>query len=144
MRGHRDDRPKNGTSVISISLPTSTVAEMGAALEDMGFVSRSELVRDALREFMREKRSVERLDGKVQGVMVLLYHHDASGRVSDVRHRHREVFRSFTHSDFDSRAASCCEVLLFSGEAKEVTAAYFELKGVRGVLETHIYVAPAV
>ena len=131
------------SNVISISLPERTVEAMGAVVREMGYASRSELVRDALRDFMREKAVIDELSGKAQGVMVLLYNHDANPVVSEVRHRHMEVFRSFTHSDFDSHHAACCEVLLFSGPADGVRSAYFELKSIRGVQEAHIYVAPS-
>jgi len=132
---------KNDTNVISISLPGRTVAEMDSARSEMGYVSRSELVRDALREFMRKKAALDDVSGKVEGVMTILYDHASDDRVSGVRHRHMGTIRSFMHSDFDIDRAACCEVMMFSGDVSDVRQAYNELKAVKGVDEAYIFIA---
>ena len=129
------------TSVISISLPGRTVAEMDGARSEMGYVSRSELVRDALRDFMRKKAVLDEMSWKVEGAIMILYDHGSDDRVSDVRHRHMGTFRSFMHSDFDLGRATCCEVLMFSGDAGDVKQSFNELKAVKGVEEAHIFIA---
>ena len=130
-----------GASVISISLPGRTVSEMDNARSEMGYVSRSELVRDALREFMRKKSVLDDMDGKVEGVMIILFDHGSDDRVSSVRHRHMGTIRSFMHSDFDMDHATCCEVMMFSGDASDVRQAHNELKAVKGVDEAYIFIA---
>jgi CopG family nickel-responsive transcriptional regulator len=131
----------NGTNVISISLPGRTVEAMEKAITEMGYVSRSELVRDALREFMRKKATLEDVEGNVEGVITILYGHDSDDRVSSVRHRHMGAIRSFMHSDFSIDHATCCEVMMFSGKASDVRQAFNELKAVKGVDEAYIFIA---
>ncbi len=129
------------TNVISISLPGVTVEEMDSAKSEMGYVSRSELVRDALREFMRKKASLEDMSGVVEGVMIILYDHDSDDRVSSVRHKHKGTIRSFMHSDMDIDHAPCCEAMMFSGEAEDVRRMFNELQAVKGVEEAYIFIA---
>jgi len=128
-------------NIVSISLPQRIIQDIEHALSDLGYMSRSELIRDAVREFLRETKKLEDVQGTVEGVITLLYNHKVASKVSEVRHRSKGVFRSFMHSDFDIDNCSCCEVLLFSGDAVTVRKAYHELKAIKGVDETHIYVA---
>jgi CopG family nickel-responsive transcriptional regulator len=128
-------------NIVSISLPERIINDIEHALSELGYMSRSELIRDAVREFLREKKKLEDVKGTVEGVITLLYNHDVASKVSEVRHRYMGIFRSFMHSDFDIDNCSCCEVLLFSGKATTVRKAYYELKAIKGVDETHIYVA---
>ncbi len=132
---------KNGLSVVSISLPKQTVEAMENAIDEMGYASRSELVRDSLREFMREKATLDRVTGRIEGVVMILYEHSSDGKVGEVRHRYMGTFRSFMHSDFDIPDSPCCEVLIFSGDAEVVRKAFFELRSVKGVKEAHIFIA---
>jgi len=128
-------------NIVSISLPDRIITDIENALSELGYMSRSELIRDAVREFLREKKKLEDVKGTVEGVITLLYNHDVASKVSEVRHRYLGIFRSFMHSDFNIDHCSCCEVLLFSGGASSVRKAYYELKSIKGVDETHIYVA---
>jgi CopG family nickel-responsive transcriptional regulator len=135
--------PKNNKdlNIVSISLPDRIINDIENALSELGYMSRSELIRDAVREFLREKKKLEDVKGTAEGVITLLYNHDVASKVSEVRHRYMGLFRSFMHSDFDIDNCSCCEVLLFSGGAKTVRKAYYELKSIKGVDETHIHLA---
>lgn len=129
------------SEVISVSLPKKTVETLQRAVEEMQYMSRSEFVRDAVRAFLKEKQHIDSISGKVEGVIIILYGHTAATQVSDVRHSYIEMFRSFMHSDFDIDNCSCCEVLMFSGDAKKLRSAFYELKSIKGVEEAHIFVA---
>ena len=132
---------KKDLNIISVSLPEKITKDLETAVSEMGYMSRSELVRDAVREFLKDNVEIEGAKGIIEGVVTLLYSHDYSTKISDVRHRYIKIFRSFMHSDFDIDDCSCCEVLIFSGPAKDVRKAYFELKSIKGVEEAHIYIA---
>ena len=141
-------RKGKGTEIISISLPETTAKEVDDLVEEMGYPSRSELVRDAVRALIKSKMDLERLDGTVEGVMILLYDHRASQDVSDVRHANMHLFRSFMHSDFDAsscevdeRSCKCCEVLLFSGPAEDLRAAHNRFRTIKHVEESLVFLA---
>ena len=126
--------------IVSLSFTDEILGEMDAATEKIGYSSRSELVRDAVRAFLKEKAEVSKLEGHIDGVMMLVYDHNSAAQVSEVRHRHMSVFKSFMHADFDA-GDDCCEVLMFCGEAGEVKESYNQLSTLVGVKEARIFLA---
>ena len=126
--------------IVSLSFTDEILREMDTAAGEIGYSSRSELVRDAVRAFLKEKAEVANIEGHVDGVLMLVYHHDAAAQVSEVRHRHMGVFKSFMHADFDG-GDDCCEVLMFCGEAEDVKRSYNQLSTLVGVKEARIFLA---
>ena len=129
------------SSIISLSLPENILREMDETVIEMGYGSRSELIRDSLRAFMKEKVSVKSMKGRVDGLMIIVYDHDRAHDISEVRHEHMSVFRSFLHTDFDSGKGVCCEVMVVSGDGERVREAFFDLKSMKGVREAQIFMA---
>jgi CopG family nickel-responsive transcriptional regulator len=129
-----------GNRIVSMSLPVGMLTEMDKVSEDAGYSSRSEFVRDAVRSFLRERAEVAGLRGHVNGIIILVYDHGAAAKVSEVRHRHMCVFKSFMHADFDG-GDDCCEVLMFCGEANMVRESYDRLATIVGVKETRLFLA---
>ncbi|MBA3046200.1 MAG: CopG family ribbon-helix-helix protein [Candidatus Thermoplasmatota archaeon] len=130
----------NGTKIVSLSLPNNILRDIDSAADEMGYSSRSELVRDAVRAFLRDRSEISKLEGHINGVLILVYHHDSAAQVSEVRHRHMSVFKSFMHADFDG-GDDCCEVLMFCGEANDVKESYNQLSTLVGVKEARIFLA---
>jgi len=131
---------QSGTKIVSLSLPDKILADIDNAVENIGYTSRSELVRDAVRGFLREKSEVAKLEGHINGVLMLVYDHDCAAQVSEVRHRHMSVFKSFMHADFDG-GEDCCEVLMFCGDAEDVRNSHNQLSALVGVKEARIFLA---
>ena len=129
-----------GPRIVSLSLPGGLAAEIDSAVADIGYASRSELVRDAVRAFLRGRSEVAALRGHINGIMLLVYSHDCASKVSEVRHRHMGVFKSFMHADFDG-GDECCEVLMFCGEADKVKRCFDQLSALAGVKEARILLA---
>ncbi len=134
VKGH------NGTKIVSHSLPCSMLADIDSAVERIGYTSRSELVRDAVRAFLRDKAELAKLSGHIDGILMLVYDHESAAQVSEVRHRHMGVFKSFMHADFDG-GGDCCEVLMFCGDAEEVKESHNQLSSLVGVKEARIFLA---
>jgi metal-responsive CopG/Arc/MetJ family transcriptional regulator len=139
-------RKGKDTEIISISLPEGIASDMDALVGEMGYPSRSELVRDALRALIKSKQDMDSLVGTVEGVLILLYDHRASQDVSDIRHANMGLFRSFIHSDFDDKscdtdACKCCEVLLFSGRAEDVRRVHNMFRTTKHVEESLVFLA---
>lgn len=126
--------------IVSLSLPINILSDIDSAVSSVGYSSRSELVRDAVRAFLREKAEVAKLEGHINGVLMLVYHHNSAAQVSEVRHHHMGVFKSFMHADFDG-GDDCCEVLMFCGEADDVKESYNRLSTIVGVKEARIFLA---
>ena len=148
-RGGRNVTMKGkGTEILSVSLPEAAAREVDELVEEMGYPSRSELVREAVRALIRSKMELERLDGTVDGVMILLYDHKAARAVSDIRHDNMHLFKSFIHTDFEGHscavhddACKCCEVLLFSGSAEDLRAVHNRFRTTKHVEESLVFLA---
>ena len=136
------------TEIISISLPKSTAREVDRLVDEMGYPSRSELVRDAVRGLIKERLELARLEGPIDGVMILLYDNKAARDVSDIRHSSMHLFKSFMHTDFADHTCSvhdgackCCEILLFSGDAGAIREVHNRFRTTKHVEESMVYLA---
>ncbi|NIP33503.1 MAG: ribbon-helix-helix protein, CopG family [Thermoplasmata archaeon] len=136
------------TEIISVSLPESTAREVDRLVDEKGYPSRSELVREAVRGLIRADQRLADVDGEVDGVIILLYDHKASREVSDVRHANMHIIKSFMHTDFSDHSCSvhedackCCEVLMFSGPAVEVRRVHDAFRTTKHVEESLVFLA---
>jgi metal-responsive CopG/Arc/MetJ family transcriptional regulator len=139
-------RKGKDTEIISVSLPESIATDMDKLVSDLGYPSRSEMVRDAVRALLKSKMDMDALEGTVEGVMIILYDHRASQSVSEIRHTSGNLFRSFMHSDFNDHnstddSGKCCEVLLFSGRAKDVRRVHNTFRTTKHVEESLVFLA---
>ncbi len=136
---------QRNTEVVSLSLPGKLVEQMEDTIEQMGYPSRSEFVRDSLRAFFTNRSAIESIEGKVDGLIILFYNHKAAANVGEVRHRNMGIIRSFMHSDLatctceDCTNDVCCEVLIFSGEGEKVRKAFYELRSLKGVERAEVF-----
>ncbi|UCC92487.1 MAG: CopG family ribbon-helix-helix protein [Thermoplasmata archaeon] len=136
------------TEIISVSLPESTAREVDRLVEEKGYPSRSELVREAVRGLIKSDQQLADLEGEVDGVMILVYDHKASREVGDVRHANMSIIKSFMHTDFADHTCSvhedackCCEVLLFSGDVEQVRRVHNAFRTTKHVDEAMVFLA---
>ena len=135
-------REGKGSKVVAFSLPKDEGDNLEEYVTDTGYGNRSELIRDALRSFIRRKKDLLSIGGNVEGVVVLLYNHSADKLVSDVRHENMgSLINSYTHADMVRSGSKCCEVLFISGPAKDVTTMVDGLQAIKGVEEAEVFLA---
>jgi CopG family nickel-responsive transcriptional regulator len=132
---------KNGTEILSFSLPSELVRKLDAASRAIGYSTRSELIRDGVRLLVKENEKLDGMKGTAEGVIILLYDHAAENRVSDLRHRFTDIFRSYTHCDFEVKSHRCCEILVFRGGADRVRKMIEGLQAIRNVDEVRVFLA---
>jgi CopG family nickel-responsive transcriptional regulator len=132
---------ENTFEILSFSVPRKLCRDLETLTGEIGYSNRSELIRDALRLFMKSKVEVDELEGMVEGVIITLYEHSAGVLVSDLRHANMDVIRSYMHTDFNAKTKTCCDVLIYSGQADRVKALIFDLKTVKNVREVKLFVA---
>ena len=101
----------------------------------------SELIRDAIRTLIRSKSDLDKLQGKIEGVIVVLYQHSVDNKVSELRHKHMDLIKSFMHSDFREKASKCCDTLIFSGDAERVRKIIYDFEAITNVEAVNIFIA---
>ncbi len=138
--------PKSSdTEIISFSAPKKLAKDIEALTDEIGYTNRSELIRDAVRLLMKSKVDIDGIEGNAEGVIITLYDHSAEMDASDIRHRNMDIIRSFMHTDFSDGQTgdrkTCCDVLIYSGDAARIKKLAFNLGAIKNVKEVKLFVA---
>jgi len=119
----------------TISVPPELLATFDEVCASKGYVSRSEAVRDALRDYLvAHDWAGEAEEGDVVGSLTLVYDMDARNLAQEFRDRltryHQQVL-SGMHVHLDH--GQCLEVIVLKGDRRRVAALADELISLRGV-----------
>lgn len=115
--------------ILSISLPDGLTTELDRLIERRGHKGRSEAVRAALVQFLKQQRQEEELHGTVNAVVVLGYPERAERAVSELRHEHVELVSSVLHAH--TPKGQCATVMMADGPAEKVRRLLSQLRGLR-------------
>jgi len=116
-----------------ISMEAGLLSQFDALLRRQGYTTRSEAVRDLVRNVLVEDRW-SRDQEAVVGTITLVYDHhtrDLSDRLTEQQHAHHHAVISTMHVHLD--AHFCLEVIVVKGTPDEVRLIADELIGTRGV-----------
>jgi CopG family nickel-responsive transcriptional regulator len=117
----------------SISLPEPLLAELDRRVIRRGYASRSEFVRDLIRERMVEDKWESDAD-RVVGVLTISYDHHQRGlsqKILDVQHTRHVNILCTTHVHLDRD--NCLEIIIIKGRPREIEQIAIECGGLRGV-----------
>ncbi|MEM2866111.1 MAG: nickel-responsive transcriptional regulator NikR [Candidatus Hadarchaeales archaeon] len=129
---------------ISITLPEDLLRELDRSLKSQDYASRSEAIRDAVRDFLTNYKWRSELEGELLGVVVMVYDHEVRGlteEIVEIQHRSEGIIRSSQHLHLDER--NCMETLLVKGTAGEIRKLVDRLGALRGVKQVKLVVAGA-
>ena len=127
---------------IGVSLPSDLLERFDEILGSRGYSSRSEGIRDAIRNYILHYEWMSNIDGERVGVITLLYDHEQHGlseTLTDIQHRFIENISSSIHVHISKHL--CLEVILLRGEGKmvkEVAEMMMAQKGVEQVRLTTV------
>lgn len=106
-------------TIITFSVPEELERDLNEIVRRMGFVSRSEAIRHALRLLSSELRGLDELRGRVLAVISVVYGRESEkAKVYKVQHEYGDVIHAYFHSHIES--AKCLEVMVVHGEAERV------------------------
>lgn len=126
--------------VISISLPEKLINKMDKYIKLHGFISRSELIRKALRDILTE----EELSDKeiVLAVLVILVkreHAEGENKILKLIHRYRTLIMNLSHIQDEE---GCIEIILCKGIKKDVSELVLEIRRLRGKITIKELILP--
>ncbi len=128
----------------SVSLPDSLLAELDRRVIRRGYASRSEFVRDLIRERMVEDKW--KTDAaKVIGVLTISYDHYQRGLIEKIVDLHHSQFINIlcsTHVHLDRD--NCLETIIIKGRPQEIEKIAVKSSGLRGVRFAKLTRASAV
>lgn len=124
----------NDLTRVSISLESALLEAFDRSLAARGYATRSEAIRDLIRDRLIRERA-EQARGPQVAVVTLVYDHHArelAARLIDKQHHHHDLVVSTLHVHLGER--HCLEVTILRGEAEQVRHLGQELLATKGVL----------
>jgi len=117
----------------SVSLPRPLLDELDRRVVGKGYASRSELVRDLIRERLVED-AWERGDEEVAGVLTIVYDHhqrELTQHILEVQHQEYVHVVASTHVHIDHH--NCLETIILRGLPAQIERLSLEIGGLKGV-----------
>jgi CopG family transcriptional regulator, nickel-responsive regulator len=117
----------------SVSLPRPLLEEIDRRVVSKGYASRSELVRDLIRERLVEQ-TWEDPDADVAGVLTIVYDHhqrDLTQQMLDIQHDEYVHVVATTHVHLDHH--NCLETTIIRGRPADIEHMRLLIGGLRGV-----------
>ncbi len=120
---------------IGVSLPDNLLTRFDAIIDRRGYSSRSEGIRDSIRNYINQYEWMNDIRGRRVGTITIIYDHTRRGlsnAIADIQHDYSEMIKSAVHIHLDHD--NCLEVIIFDGEGeliKEMDERLMSLKGVK-------------
>ncbi|MCW4034614.1 MAG: CopG family ribbon-helix-helix protein [Candidatus Bathyarchaeota archaeon] len=104
-------------AIISVSVPEKLLEQVEVSIKNQGFANRSEIIRQSLRSFLTETRSLKELEGEVAASITIIYERETpKGQVSEIHHSFGDIISTFLHAHIDENY--CLEVIVVKGAAQ--------------------------
>ncbi|MCX8207092.1 MAG: nickel-responsive transcriptional regulator NikR [Methanothrix sp.] len=119
---------------IGVSLPEKLLSRFDEIITQRGYSSRSEGIRDAIRNYIIHYEWMSDVEGERVGVITIVYSHHQRGLVdnlTDIQHEFGNIITSTLHVHLDKD--NCLEVVILRGEGKDVRRAAERMMALKGV-----------
>jgi CopG family transcriptional regulator, nickel-responsive regulator len=116
-----------------VSIDNQLIKKFDALIEKKGYTTRSEAIRDMIRDNLVEQEW-EAEDRETVGTITLVYNHhtrELDHALTDLQHQSFHQIISTLHVHLD--AHNCLEVLVVKGKSREIRKIADKLIGTRGV-----------
>ncbi|MDH7594232.1 MAG: nickel-responsive transcriptional regulator NikR [Methanomicrobiales archaeon] len=130
-------------SRIGISLPKNLLDKFDEIISMRGYSSRSEGIRDAIRNYITHYQWMSDVKGERQGVITMVYDHNQRGLLqvlTDIQHDYMHVISASLHSHITHN--KCLEVILLRGEGSDLKTIAERLMAQRGVESVKLTTIP--
>ncbi|KGK99167.1 nickel-responsive regulator [Methanococcoides methylutens] len=128
---------------IGVSLPDNLLTKFDSIIERRGYSSRSEGIRDAIRNYINQYEWMSDIRGRRVGTITVIYDHTKRGlsnAIADIQHDYSELIKSSVHIHLDHD--NCLEVIIFDGEGEHVKDMDERLMALKGVKYVKLNTAP--
>lgn len=127
---------------IGVSLPKNLLEEFDSIITNRGYSSRSEAIRDAIRNYILEYKWMEKEKGEVVGVVNILYNHSVKGindAIISLQHDFHEVITSSIHIHLSDDM--CLEMVMVKGDMSEIRKLVDRVSATKGVINVKLITA---
>ncbi len=133
---------EEGVTRIGVSLPKNLLDEFDGIIRTRGYSSRSEAIRDAIRNYIAEYKWLEREEGEIVGVVNILYNHHYKGTsdaIISLQHNFGDVITSTMHIHLDKD--SCLEMVIVKGDMARIKRLVDKITTIKGVSNVKLITA---
>jgi len=126
---------------ISLTLPPEMVTQLDAIIEDWDYSSRSEAVRDALRDLITAYDWETEGSGTYHGTITLAHDHhenDIADHLQAVQHDRTDIITATQHIHISHD--QCLETITVDGPKAEISELANELRSIEGVQQVKLVV----
>ncbi|MCU4718008.1 nickel-responsive transcriptional regulator NikR [Halobacteria archaeon HArc-curdl5-1] len=127
---------------VSLTLPPEMTNRLDEIVREWDYSSRSEAVRDALRDFFTTYDWEAGDRGRHHGTIVVVHEHehdsDLPGQLQSIQHDHADIVTSVQHIHLSHDR--CMETLVVDGTAGEIDALANQLRALGGVRQVKVVV----
>lgn len=119
---------------IGVSLPEKLLNKFDEIILQRGYSSRSEGIRDAIRNYIVNYEWMSDVQGDRVGVITIVYSHTQRGledNLTEIQHEFGEIIQSSLHVHLDHD--NCLEVVVLRGEGQDVRKAAENMMALKGV-----------
>ncbi|VVB63267.1 Putative nickel-responsive regulator [uncultured archaeon] len=119
---------------IGISLPVKLLGKFDEIILQRGYSSRSEGIRDAIRNYIVNYEWMNDVQGERVGVITIVYSHSQRGledNLTEIQHEYGGIIQSSLHVHLDHE--NCLEVVVLRGQGPDVRKAAESMMSLKGV-----------
>ena len=129
--------------VISISLTKDLLNRLDEFARERGYSSRSEVIRDAIRDVLSEYELSRFEEGKVTATITVISEQDrrdVSERLTRLRHEYDDVVSGNMHIHLGK--TYCLEIFITEGNSKTVLSFIGKIRALRGIQQVKYTMVP--
>lgn len=130
-------------TVISVSLTSDLLRRLDALVREKGYSSRSEVIRDAVREVLSEYELDNMEQGRATATITVISGYERSDvdeRLTRLRHEYNELVTSNMHLHIGEEY--CLEIFVVQGEFDKILSFIGKVRAVRGVQQVKYTLVP--
>ncbi|MFB6069421.1 MAG: CopG family ribbon-helix-helix protein [Halanaeroarchaeum sp.] len=130
-------------TVVSVSMPEELVDRIDTFAEEHGYTGRSEVIREASRNLLREFEDAALEDRELMAVVTVLFDYhgtDVEGRMIDLRHEYERLVSSNVHSHVGDH--HCMELFVLEGDREDVSGFVGKIRATKDTLTVDYSVRP--
>lgn len=129
--------------IISISLNRELLKKLDGLMREKCYSSRSETIRDAIRDSLSEFELSQFETGRVTATITAISkreRHDVDKRLMRLRHDHDEIVSTNMHLHLGMMY--CLDVFITEGEARDVLSFISRIRAMRGIRQVKYTIVP--
>ena len=130
-------------TIISISLSPELLDKLERFMKERGYSSRSEVIRDAVRDLMAEYELTRLEVGRVIATITVISRHerhDVDERLMRLRHEYDHIVSGNMHIHLSE--GYCLEIFIAEGAAEEILRFIGRIRAMRGIQQVKYTIVP--